>query len=142
MTNPPNDPVFDEIASREAHYSWAKGMAKLNISRQVADHEIRSLGRVPWDASARWQFEQDAKTIADWKWEYENVCKFATQYEDERDKLSAELKIAKEQLAWNLQNNDEFGCEFLGITILRNQNKELAAENKELKAKLMTRDDQ
>lgn len=39
---------------------------------------------------------------------------------DERGKQDrAEIEKMKNQLAWNLVNNDEFGCEFVGITLLK-----------------------
>lgn len=48
---------------------------------------------------------------------------------DERDKLK---KVVK----WNLQNNDEFGCEFLGITIVRDENKKLKERIEKLREAL------
>lgn len=53
----------------------------------------------------------------------------STRHKQEYDRLQVELAAAKEQLSWNLQNNDEFGCEFVGITILR---QELIAANERI----------
>lgn len=30
-----------------------------------------------------------------WKWEYDNLCKFATQFEEQRDAARAEVKALK-----------------------------------------------
>jgi tyrosine-protein phosphatase YwqE len=41
--------------------------------------------------------------------------------------LRAEVERLTKVVKWNLQNNDEFGCEFLGITIVRDENRQLRA---------------
>jgi len=55
------------------------------------------------------------------------------------EKLQAEVERLKQVVEWNLSNNDEYGCEFLGITIVRDQNKKLEAEIAELKKCLSER---
>jgi hypothetical protein len=81
---------------------------------------------------------------------YEHYCVLLEEIEKRdiadkvRDKCDAaefaELREAnkklKEQVKWNLENNDEFGCEFLGITIVREENKKLREESVALKRDL------
>lgn len=71
------------------------------------------------------------------KWEYENVCKFANDYEAARDALKAELEKLKGPVA--MITDVPFATE--NITIdqrfkMQKQIDALTAENKELKAHL------
>lgn len=45
-----------------------------------------------------------------------------------RELMHSEVDRLKEAVKWNLQNNDEYGCEFLGITIVRDENIKLKAD--------------
>lgn len=77
-----------------------------------------------WNAfqsGARCMFEQDQKVISELRVERLGHMNLVGALQEQLDKLQAELATAKEQLAWNLQNNDEFGCEFVGIVILKQQ---------------------
>jgi hypothetical protein len=51
-------------------------------------------------SEARWQrlLERVTRERDEWKWEYENLCKFATDFEQQRDALRAQLAQARDAL--------------------------------------------
>lgn len=60
-------------------------------------------------------FAHQAKTAglnrADWKEEYENLCKFATQFEEQRDEARAQLRASQarvDELEKLLQAKDHY----------------------------------
>lgn len=98
-------------------------------------HDGRDVGEIPGlVAAARYQFEQDQKVISELRSGSDiieqTLINATNGWHDKVIKLQAELAIAKEQLAWNLQNNDEFGCEYVGIVLLK---KDLAKVNARFK---------
>ncbi len=86
------------------HWSWETLKAEIDRLRSLLE------GETDWCSIAK-QVETELATlkaernwlqaennqlreeIAHWKWEYENVSKFATQYETERDDLRSQLNL-------------------------------------------------
>lgn len=67
--------------------SSPESLERLNntIVEQLQRAQLAS-DKIKDDRIAELEAERDS-----WKWEYENVCKFATQYETERDELKVEI---------------------------------------------------
>lgn len=92
----------------------------------------------------------------DWKWEYENLCKFATQYEEVRDECQAALAIMKSRasqfestLLATIAERDEANEGLHEVRALVNANFEnvvhdvrlIVEERDELKTELAKRDE-
>ena len=64
-----------------------------------------------WTEGARWARDFTLKESADWKDEYDTLCKFATGFEEEADALTAQLKEARRVIDAHHKWQMEYGGE-------------------------------
>lgn len=77
---------FDEKAMREAQYIWAQHVHTTFHKDKPADEiQLRSLGRVPFEEGARWQWQRDQARIQHLENEYALL-------HAENDRLRAEVE--------------------------------------------------
>lgn len=86
-----------EVAEARAERDNAqRAFIMMKASAEGFREEVAQLKKVAFQAQEAAK-EQLAKAD-EWKWEYENLCKFATDYEQQRDRLQETLELLNEHL--------------------------------------------